>query len=333
MQREDVSEGVSQLADAIIASGIIPLLARLRKVVWDDRPAPATLLACYAAFAAGAAGFGRAERTIMRELDILRVNDVAWWARMVLAVADPEPPETTFAEIATLCTKLRFVADTLPNLLPNLAAETPHPGTGTVRIVLLAKDNQPFHPLRLTCAIEAVCILWSAVCELENHREPLAIIACEPGPDMAVTFRGPDQLVTSLKQLLMHVWERIVVSHNASLEERIAAIPRTLPVMERISDTNPAAVALRRQIERGVRMFLEAGACMPEMDDPARFTPARLLHVKANLLAEAFAEPPPAARGCEFDVAHVDAIVAEEREHLVRAAPGKPAWAGKVRAG
>ena len=332
MQPGDVSEGVSLLADAIIASGIIPLLDRLQGASWAERPAPAALLACYASFAAALPSFGRTEGTILRELDIAGIADVDWWAGMVLAVAAPVPAEAVLAEVATLATKLRFVADTLPNLLPTLARDSGEPGTEAVQILLLAESGHSLHPLRLSYAIESVCTLWDVVCDIEGDVEPLCIVACDPGFDMAVTFRGPKLQVAALRTLLMHVWERIVVSHDASLEERIAAIPRTLPVMERIGAASPAALTLRRAVEHGVRLFLEAGACMPEMDDPARFTPARLLHVSDALVSRTFADAAPLhlGRGSDDASLHGSAIV---EGHPMRPGLPKPFLIGKSKVG
>jgi hypothetical protein len=175
-------------------------------------------------------------------------------------------------------------------------------------------------------------MLWSVVCDMMGARAPLNLIACNPTLEITVTFAGPKAQVAELKALMMQVWEQIVISHNVSLEERLEIIPYSLRAMERIGTGTQAAMSQRRTLEAGVRMFLEVGACIPEMDDPGRFAPARLVRVSALLQGDgASASFPRHVRPTVEDAA-IEAIVAEEREHLRQALPAKPAWIGKARA-
>jgi hypothetical protein len=331
MPRGNVSDGVTHLSDSIVACGVLPLLARFRKHGWKDRPAPAALLACYACFAADEIDFGPAERTILREFDIGCIADPDWWARLVVAVAESDPGPSLISELVDLHAKLRLVADTLPNIISEPGPEVAEPGMALVRVLLPSADEGAAHPLRLSTAIESVCLLWSVVCETMGARTALSMIACKPTPEITVTFAGPQAQIAELKALLMQVWEHIVTSHAASLEERLEIIPHSLPAMQRIGTGTQAAMAQRRTLEAGVRMFLEVGACIPEMDDPKRFTPARLLQVSATLQGDgASASLWRGARPAVEDAA-IEAIVAEERAHLRQVLPVQQGWMGKAR--
>jgi hypothetical protein len=333
MPRGNVSDGVTHLSDSIVACGVLPLLARFRKHGWKDRPAPAALLACYACFAADETAFGSSERTILREFDIGCIAEADWWARLVVAVAEPEPAPTLVAELVDLHAKLRMVADTLPNIMSEPSIETAEPGMALVRVLLPSAEEGAPHPLRLSTTIEAVCMLWNVVCEMMDQRSALSMIACNPTPEITVTFAGPVEQVAALKTLLMQVWEHIVTSHNVSLEERLEIIPHSLPTMQQIGTGTQAAMALRRTLEAGVRMFLEVGACIPEMNDPLRFTPARLVQVSATLQGDAAAATGVRHLRPAAEDAAIEAIVAEERAHLRQAMPVQPVWLGKVRVG
>jgi hypothetical protein len=333
MPRGSVSDGVTHLSDSIVACGVLPLLARFRKHGWKDRPAPAALLACYACFAADENDFGPAERTILREFEIGCIAQADWWARLVVAVAEPEPTPSLMAELVDLHAKLRLVADTLPNVIGEPPPEAAEPGMALLRVLLPSAEEGSAHPLRLSTAIEAVCMLWNVVGEIGGGHGALSMTACEPMPEITLVFAGPQAQVGELKALLMQVWERIVTSHKASLQERLEIIPHSLPAMQRIGTGNQAAMAQRRTLEAGVRMFLEVGACIPEMNDPERFTPARLVQVSDTLQGDG-------ALACglrhvrpEAEDAAMEAIVAEERAHLRQALPVKPAWLGKMRVG
>jgi hypothetical protein len=327
MPQGDVSDGASCLADAITACGVTALLGRLRKHHWRDRPAPSALLACYASFAAARRQFGPTERMIIRELDISRLADPDWWSRAVLAVAEPEPSEALLAEAADLQAKLRLVTDTLPNLLADPAPEAVQPGTEMIQVMLPSEDAGPLHPLRLSSVIEAVCMLWNVVCDMVGTPAPLTLIACNTAPQLGITFRGAATPMAELRALLMQIWDGIVTHHDATLEQRLAAIPRSLPVVERIGASSQMVLAERRDLETGVRLFLEAGAYIPEMDDPARFTPARLLRVSPAMQG---AGKPMRRRG-DPPKSGIDDIVAEEREQLRQSMPGQPQWAGQSR--
>ena len=101
--------------------------------------------------------------------------------------------------------------------------------------------------------------------------------------------------------------------------------------MQRIGTGTQAAMAQRRTLEAGVRMFLEVGACIPEMNDPDRFTPARLVQVSAALQGDAASAASfRHARSAAEDAA-IETIVAEERAHLRQALPVKSVWVGKAR--
>jgi hypothetical protein len=332
MPRENVSDGVTHLSDSIVACGVLPLLARFRKHSWKDRPAPAALLACYASFAADESTFGPAERTILREFEITCIGEADWWARLVVAVSDPEPGPALISELIDLHAKLRLVADTLPNIIPEPAAEILEPGMALVRVLLPSTEGVAAHPLRLSTAIEAICMLWNVVCEMADMRAPLSMVSCIPSPAIAVSFAGPSAQMAEFKALLMEVWEHVVTSHSATLEERLAIIPQSLPTMQRIGTGTHAVLAQRRALEAGVRMFLEVGACIPEMDDPTRFTPARLLRVSATLEGDgAEARARNLYMSAEDD--SIEAIVAEERAFLRQAMPSQTTWMGKMRVG
>ena len=334
MPRGSLSEDVIRLSDSIVACGVLPILARIKKYGWDDRPRSAALLTCYASFAADVSSFGAAERAILQEFDIACIAEAAWWAHLVMAFAQPEPDPAFTAELDELHIRLRLVADTLPNIFINARTAATEPGVSVIRIVLAADDPATCHPLRLSSAIEAMCLLWDVVSATAGSRAPLNLIACDPAPEITISFGGPAGTIKALKSLLMEVWDGIVVNHRATPDERLQIIPGNLPSLLHMGSANPSAMAQRQALVTGVRLFLEAGAFTPEMDDPDRFTPARLLgrgRVRARRNRPAPA-PPDAYTAAGDDLA-ITGVLPEDAGVSRAALPTKPLWIGKVRVG
>jgi hypothetical protein len=170
------------------------------------------------------------------------------------------------------------------------------------------------------------------VCELTCAQVPLSLVACKPAPKITVSFSGPTAQIAALRALLMEIWEQIITSHDASLEERLDIIPPNLPTMRRIGTETEAALAWRRTLEAGVQMFLEVGAYIPEMNDPERFTPARLLRISSTLQRRRAYTGMDDLRPLAEEEA-IEMIVAEERAHLREALPTQPVWIGSIRVG
>jgi hypothetical protein len=330
MPSANVSDGVTHLSDSIVACGILPLLKGFGRRAWEDRPSTAALLACYACFAAEESAFGPVERAILREFQIGCIAESAWWARLVIASAEPEPAVGLIADLADLHTRLRLVADTLPNIISEPGIAAAEPGMAHLRVSLPGKESGAAHPLRLSTMIEAVCMLWTVVCGVMGVRASLSLAACVPKPEISVTFAGPAAPVAELKALLMQIWDLIIASHNASFEQRLETIPPQLAATYRTGAGGVIVAAQQQSLETGVRMFLEVGACLPEMDDPDRFSPARLLQVSPALqCAAASTDGPRPSRPPAGD----RAIVADDLAQFPPAMPVPPIWIGKIRVG
>ncbi len=328
MQPADLFAGASRVRDAVIACELLRRFSELTAAKWQNRPDPAGLMNCYGMFAAELKDFGAPERSIMHALDLDMLSDAAWWTRLVLAAAEPQPLPAMLVEIAAVSSRISFMVSTLPKLMGALAAPAsePYDGPPTLSLRLARQADQVSQPRLLARAIEAISILWEVVGELIGDPAPLTLVSCSPEASATLVFQGAASIMTPLKSMLVTLWEQVVAHHAMTPAERLEQIPSSLPILDALETSGlERAAELQSKVVEGLRLFLLLGASIPEMDDPARFTPARLLHSPAGSLYDTLVvtvgertdlkglSAPASARQAD-----IDAVIAEERDFLQR---------------
>lgn len=283
-------------------------------------------------FAANLNAFGAPERSVMHALDLDMLADPAWWTRLVLAAAVPQPTPAMLLEVAAVSGRLSFMLSTLPKLLSALATPaTPlHEGPPTLTLRLATHANQVSQPRMLARAIEALSTLWEVVGELAGDVAPLTLVSCTPVPNATLLFQGAAGVMTPLKSMLVTLWEQVVAHHALTPAERLEQIPSSLPILDTLETSGlERAAELQSKVVEGLRLFLLLGASIPEMDDPGRFTPGRLLHSPTagsyeTLVVSVGGRIEPDARGLAVPPltaarqSDIDAVIAEERDFLRR---------------
>ena len=232
------------------------------------------------------------------------------------------------AEIMGVRSRLAILLSTLPKLSAVLdtAGDRVPDGPGTLVLRMATEPGQSSQPRRTSYAIEAVSLMWEVTAALEGETAPLLLNECTPPPGAMLIFQGDPAVMTALKAVLVSLWEQVVVYHALSNQEWSERIPPLLPVMQRIAVSNLAnAEDLQTKAREGLRLFLQTGVSIPEMDNPMRFTPAGLLRASEAFL---FAAQPNPASGAEhtgsaaaafaIDSDGLEALIAEERDQLAK---------------
>jgi hypothetical protein len=311
-----------------VACDLLRRFSELTGSKWQARPDPASLLTCYSAFAARLHQFGAVERSILDALDLDMLADAAWWTRLVLAAAEPQPETAMHAEIAGVRSRLAILLSTLPKLsaVLDIAGERPADGPGMLLLRMITEPGQSSQPRRVSYAIEAISLLWEVTAALEGETTPLLLNECTPAPGTMLIFQGAPDVMTALKAVLVSLWEQVVVHHTLTNQEWAEQIPPLLPITRRIAASSLANTEdLQAKAREGLRLFLQTGASIPEMDNPVRFTPAGLLHASDAFLFPAQPRQTPgsdhagsATAAFALDSEGLEALIAEERDQLAK---------------
>lgn len=325
MHSAELQHATRAVQQALAESGVSDLLARMDGTNPTDWPRPEEVAACFGALVQLSASFGAPEGTLLAELGLGELVQPGWWSHLIVGAKLARLGDAVAKELAGMRARIDTATAMLPVVLklggPRIGA------TGeTLSIILASEDGEPAPPLRLAAAVQAVALLWDAVCSLRGETAELALTGADPAQGVAALFTGDPRTMAELKAILLNVWEQVLVHHDLSLDGRVSAIPPSLAIMDRIANTRPGeAASLHRRVQDGVTLILETGACIPEMRVPTRFSPAALMRPRRDGDASTdAAAAAPAPNAASSDLA---SIVEEERRGLVGTqAPRRRIW-------
>lgn len=207
-----------------------PLLNVLRARA--DGQAKYRLLAALREYTLRASQYGAAERRVARELDLRKLDDPAWWNR-VMAPA-PDADARAPAEVAEMARTLGSAVAYLPKLAALLENEalrrraapaTPPPADGLshLEVLVIEGEGNGSTPARLNTALESVTLLYEAVATMQRlPLNTLSVIACDSGVDKSFDFLGRTPAIRAVKDVLLSVWDRVMVAKERQPEERLA---------------------------------------------------------------------------------------------------------------
>jgi len=167
-----------------------------------------------------------------------------------------------------------------------------------VLTVLLSEDNfNRSSPKRIAVLMEGISLLYEVVSQVEQVEKEeiedseLIVLGCDSGSDKAFDFLGLAEVIGSLKDLILELWDRIIFYKEKKLSAKMELIANSLPIHERISVLQSSnlvppetAEILRRNLNMGISSFLECGAIIPEMDHRSVFSPRQLMSPDRKLL-------------------------------------------------
>lgn len=163
---------------------------------------------------------------------------------------------------------------------------------GVIKLILAEPTGQHSKPERLVQAFLSVRKLYEVVAELEGvSADTLTVTSCDSGSDKTFDFLGVAKAITSLKELLLSLWDRVVFFREKQLAQRLDLVATSLPILERITALQQSqalgpeqAEIMRRKVIDGVGEFLETGSTIPEMNGRSRFEPRQLMAPEPKLL-------------------------------------------------
>ncbi|MEZ0610150.1 hypothetical protein ACAW74_16660 [Fibrella sp. WM1] len=141
-------------------------------------------------------------------------------------------------------------------------------------------------------ALSSVNLFYETIAQILGHNEnDLSVVAIDSGSDKSFDFLGAAKVVTSLKELIIGLWDRVIFYREKKLHERIDLITKALPVIENINTLEKEekigreqAEILRRNIFTGANDFILAGAILPEFEQHSTYSPRKLMAPEPKLL-------------------------------------------------
>ena len=102
--------------------------------------------------------------------------------------------------------------------------------------------------------------------------DTIAIINCDSGNNMVFDFLGSQNVIISVKELILSIWERVIFYRDRALQEKISSITHSLPILENIAEleinntiTSDDAERIRKAIVKGVTNFMSSGSIISEI--------------------------------------------------------------------
>lgn len=208
-------------------------------------------------------------------------------------------------EATDVSSSIHFTVNQLPKLVELLRQEGLHgtdretsddgesdPQFGLLSLVLLEGEHEFSKPQRFIDALTSIDDLYQACAGvLVVPGTDLSVVACDSGSDKSFDFLGTATVMTSLKQLILELWDRVIFYRDHKIEQRFGLIAESLPILEKIGelrDTNSVsseqAELLKRKVIDGATKFLSCGATIPEIEERTNYDPRVLMTAVPKLL-------------------------------------------------
>ena len=161
-------------------------------------------------------------------------------------------------------------------------------------VILPENHREISSPERLIKALDSIQLFYNVFAKLEDvDSSELSIAAIDSGSDKSFDFLGAAQLMSSVKELIIELWDRIVFYRERKLHEKLDLVAKSLPILERINALEKEdkmgkeqCELLRRAIIDGANKFISSGAIIPEFQKNNYHNPRELMAPEAKLLVE-----------------------------------------------
>jgi hypothetical protein len=166
-------------------------------------------------------------------------------------------------------------------------------GRAIISVIVVEESNEYSTPDRLVHVLNSMSLLYSAVAELDGDRDTdLIVLACDSGSDKSFDFLGLAKTIEGVKEILVGLWDRVVMYRHDQVKASIELVAQSLPVIVRVNTMASSgllepeqAEMIRRKLINGATKFLEAGAITEDMDRQDRHSPRALMRPERKLLA------------------------------------------------
>ena len=214
-----------------------------------------------------------------------------------------------------MTSQMRRTTALMDNLVSLLVREPPSHGEQLTIVFLEESEELRSSPQRLVAGLVSIESLYAAVAEIEGENaNTIEVRSCDSGSDKSFDLLGLAKVINGIKEILIEGWDRMVFHREKALEVRLGLVVESLSVVERIDNLASAskleregAEKLKKQIQRSVESFFEAGVTIPEISSRNAPSDRQLIQPQIGLLA-APAEDNDATPRNPGDVEEVDEI-------------------------
>lgn len=318
MRRSELIQGLRELEDAVTRSEVLDaLVARVRAAEPGEDPAARTLRLMEALrdYAIRASRFSPAGARVAELLGMDRLATPAWWIRLTASERGAEAGRALAADVVFAMRRIPPLVELLTDGAREIAREVAegrpgrYGGRQVLSVVILEPDGRYSTPGRLGAVLESVSSLYEASATLLGlpHND-LCVLSCDSGSDKAFDFLGSAPVMEAVKELIVSMWDRVVLFRDLPPAERYRRVSESLPVLGRLRRLRDEggiapeqAEILRRRFVTGAGNFLVSGALIPEIRTRARVEPDAVLAPAPRLIAPPVSGSPqeaaPAAGG------------------------------------
>lgn len=284
MRREPLYAAIEEVGTALRASRLAHSFGELLLPAASDdlNRRRAAALSGLKQYVISAQRYSDSARELSRILKLEQLEETELWLE-VLSLG--QAPERRLREWQQ---RIQFVEEELPRvaglfrpealraLMEPAGDEEPvFTDDALLTVIVIERERQYSSPRRLTEVFESVSLLYDACAEIEDvpagHR--LTVLSCDSGVDKSFDFLGSAAAIETAKEVLLSLWDSVVLHRGHKLANRLELIARDLPVIQRIRDLEEhgklapeQAEGLRRRISEAAAKFISGGAMIPEIE-------------------------------------------------------------------
>ncbi len=158
--------------------------------------------------------------------------------------------------------------------------------------VIVIEEKEVSTPERIVLMLEGIQELYDAIAQLNGlNSNTLSLIACDSGSDKSFDFLGVAQIVTTVKEIMISFWDKVVYYREDKTTKQLEIIAQSLPILDGIAKLGDdgkispeLAGVLRLKIVSGITKISKSGITIPEIEKHTYFNPRQLMKPEPKLL-------------------------------------------------
>ena len=324
LRREVLIGAVKRVATDLRESGVVHWL-RNDSVAGKSRAEQVIFFQVFNRWSVATAEYGETERKILEIFKIDMLLDPQIWPELQLAATD--------GEIGSFAARVENAADHAQEIVQLLTQDyreqikqgsddlpLPLVGKDLLTAIVAEEDGAFSSPDRIVIAIKAISDLYFVHATIAGSpSDDLIMLSCDSGSDKSFDFAGAGRNLSSVKETIIALWDRVVFHRHAQAGATVDLIARALPVLAQIGELESEkriapelAEQLRRKTMGASSRFIESGVIIPEMEREATHSPRVLMAPEPKLLAAPLRREPPVASDQTAETVGTDPVDDEQ---------------------
>ena len=292
MLRSEIVSSIDELNEALEECNLVQLFRNIGEE--GGRAAPrisSAIIDSAQKYSRISSSFETETQRLVEILDLEVLEEADFWARVMHG-------EESRPLVHDMIRKLSYARDVLPRLKEVISQEASlefekYSIEGRERIeILLFEEEKVSKPSRIAKTLDGVEGLYSVCAAIEEESSSeLTVAALDSGSDMSISLLGNTEPIKRLKEIILSVWDRVILHREKKVEERISAIKKSLPVYEEISKLEDngsmkeeRAEKMRAVLDENVSKIVETGAVSSEVQDQTHYRPRKIMSPEQKLL-------------------------------------------------